>query len=251
MIRLLSTAEPYYRRDLAYTHQRGYAFHADACASGILALLEPVRERGGLVLELGCGSGALTRHLVEAGQCVVATDASSAMLELAREAVPGAKAIRPLTLPDDPLPQCDAIVSVGHVLSYLPDEASIERALVAAAEALRPGGIFAIDLLDLRYGDDLRPDETRGRVGEDWAVVARLSRPAASLYVREITTFVRQEDGSWRRDDERHENVLVDTSRVPALLAEHGVDARVADSFGDEELPLGLVAIVGRRDMQP
>jgi hypothetical protein len=136
---------------------------------------------------------------------------------------------------------------VGHVLSYLPGGASVERALAAAAEALRPEGVLAIDLLDLRYGDDLRPDETRGRVGEDWAVVTRLSRPVESLFVREITTFVRQQDGSWRRDDERHENVLVDTSRVPVLLGEHGVDAHVADSFGDEELPHGLVAIVGRR----
>jgi hypothetical protein len=78
-------------------------------------------------------------------------------------------------------------------------------------------------------------------------VVARLSRPAETLFVREITTFVRQEDGSWRRDDERHENVLVEASRVPVLLAEHGVEARVANSFGEEELPPGLVAIVGRR----
>ena len=32
---------------------------------------------GARVLELGCGSGTLTRHLVEAGHRVVATDASS------------------------------------------------------------------------------------------------------------------------------------------------------------------------------
>lgn len=36
---------------------------------------------------------------------------------------------------------------------------------------------------------------------------------------------VRNDDGSWRRDDESHENLLVDTSQVPGLLAEHGVDA--------------------------
>ncbi len=66
-------------------HHLGFGFHADACAPGILALLEPVRDRGGLVLELGCGSGLLTRHLIDAGHRVIATDASSAMLELARE----------------------------------------------------------------------------------------------------------------------------------------------------------------------
>ena len=236
----------YYRSDLALAHHRGYGFHADACAPGILTLLDPVRERGGLVLELGCGSGALTCHLVEAGHQVLATDASTAMLELARANVPQAE-VRQIVLPDDSLPECDAVVSVGHVLSYLPDEASIERALVAAARALRAGGVLAIDLLDLHYGDDLDGTETRSRIGEDWAVAVKLSRPEERLYVREITTFLRNEDGSWRRDDERHENTLVETTRIPALLAEHGLAARVAESFGTEELPHGLVAIVGNR----
>ena len=199
------------------------------------------------MLELGCGSGALTRHLVEAGHRVVATDASPAMLELAREAVAGAEEVRLLRLPDDPLPECDAVVSVGHVLSYLPNEAALEAALVAAAKALRPGGVLAIDLLDLSYGDELSGEETRGRVGDDWAVVSKLSRPHERLFVREITTFIRNDDGSWRRDDERHENVLVDTARIPAFLATHGLDVRIAKSFGEEKLPSGLVAVVGSR----
>jgi SAM-dependent methyltransferase len=243
----LAPMKTYYRPDLALAHHRGYGFHADACAPGILALLEPVRTRGGLVLELGCGSGALTRHLVDAGHRVVATDASPAMLDLAREAVPGVEELRLLTLPDDSLPACDAVVSVGHVFSYLPDEDAITAALAAAAKALRPSGILAIDLLDLRYGDDLDGPETRSRVGEDWAVAVKLSRPEERLYVREITAFIRNEDGSWRRDDERHENVLVDTARIPALLAKHGLDVRLAESFGEEELPAGLVALIGKR----
>ena len=50
MIRAVAS-EPYYRRDLALVHHLGFGFHAEACAPGILTLLEPVRERGGLVLE--------------------------------------------------------------------------------------------------------------------------------------------------------------------------------------------------------
>jgi SAM-dependent methyltransferase len=243
----VGATDPYYRRDLARVHHLGYGFHADACAPGILTLLEPVRARGGLVLELGCGSGLLTRHLVEAGHRVVATDASPAMLELARETVAGAESIEQLVLPDDSLPSCDAVVSVGHVLSYLPDEASVERALVAAATALRPEGVLAIDLCDLSWGEARRDEKSQGRVGDDWAIVARFSVPRPNLFIREMTTFLRDEDGAWRRDDERHENVLVDTSGVPALLARHGLDVRVSTSFGDETLPVGLVTIVGRR----
>jgi hypothetical protein len=160
----------------------------------------------------------------------------------------GAESVRRLALPDDPLPACDAIVSVGHVLSYLPDEVAVERALVAVAAALRPGGVLALDLCDLRWGEARRNDRSQGRVGEDWAVIARFSVPRPNLFVREITTFLRNEDGTWRRDDERHENVLLDTSALPGVLATHGVVAHVATSFGEEELPEGLVTIVGRKN---
>jgi SAM-dependent methyltransferase len=238
--------EPYYRRDLALIHHRGFGFHADACAPGILALLEPVRERGGLVLEVGCGSGLLTRYLLDAGHRVVATDASPAMLDLAPRTVAGAD-LRRLTLPDDPIPEADAIVGVGHALNYLPSAEAIERGLAAIGRALRPGGVLAIDLCDLEWGRERADAPPRGWVGDDWALVTEFSVPAPDRFVRQMATFVREPDGSWRRGDERHENVLIDTARVPALLAEVGVEAAVQEAFGGEELPAGLRAVVGRR----
>lgn len=243
----LDAAAPYYRRDLALVHHRGFGFHAEACAPGILALLQPVRERNGLVVELGCGSGLLTRHLFDAGHRVLATDASPAMLELAREVAGGAEDIRELVLPDDPISAADAIVSVGHVLNYLPSAAAIDRALVAIADALKPDGVLAIDLCDLEWGEARRDAPRRGWGGEDWAIVTEFSVPSPDRFVRQMSTFVRTEDGSWRRDDERHDNVLIDTARVPAILADHGLEASVASSFGSEELPVGLRAIVGHR----
>jgi SAM-dependent methyltransferase len=240
-------SEPYYRRDLALVHHLGFGFHADDCAPGVLALLEPVRERNGLVVELGCGSGLLTRYLVDAGHRVIATDASPAMLEIAHETAPDAEEIRRVTLPDDPIPEGDAIVSIGHVLSYLPDEASIERALVAAADALRPGGVFAIDLCDLSWTEGRADQHAMGWAQDTWAIVTETSVPAPDRYVRQMAIFTRNEDGTWRRDDERHDNVMVDTSTIPELLAAHGVEARVGISFGTEELPAGLHTIVGTK----
>jgi SAM-dependent methyltransferase len=243
----MTPTEPSYRRDLALVHHLGFGFHADACAPGIIALLAPVRARDGLVVELGCGSGLLTRYLVDAGLRVIATDASPAMLDLARSVVPDALDVRRVVLPDDEIPECDAIVSIGHTLSYLPDEAALNRALARAADAVLPGGVFAIDLLDVRYGEVRTEQPDMARLDDAWAIYTRYEVPAPDRFVRAITTFVRNDDGSWRRDDERHENVLVDTSRVPALLAEHGIDAEVRASFGTEKLPDGLTAIVGGR----
>lgn len=235
----------YYGPDLARVHHLGYDFQADRCAPGILELLELMR--GGLVLELGCGSGLLTRHLLDAGHRVIATDGSPAMVQLARDFAPEAEDTRVLVLPDDPLPPADAVVSVGHVLNYLPDERAIDRALVAAAAALRPGGLLAIDLCDIEYGTLRRDDPPHSEVSEDWALVTRFSLPSPNRFVREMTAFVRSENGSWRRDDERHANALIEISKVPELLGRNGVAATIEPSFGDETLPTGLFAAIGRR----
>lgn len=237
----------YYRPDLALVHHRGFADLAEAEAPGIVALLEPVRARGGLVLELGAGSGLLTRFLVDAGHRVVATDGSPAMLELARGHVPEADGIHRLELPDDPLPDADAVVSAGHLLNYLADEDAVERALAAIAGALRPGGVLALDVLDVEFGEARSGSPPTARVADDWAVISHTTVPAPTRLVREITTFVRAPDGSWRRDDERHVNVLLETARLPELLARHGVEARLVPTFGGPPLPAGLCALVGRK----
>ena len=211
-------------------------------------LLAPVRARNGLILELGCGTGLLTTELIAAGHRVIATDASLAMLEVARGLVgESAEEVRQLTLPDDPLPRADAIVAVGHPLSYLPDADAVSRALVAIAEALRPGGLLAMDLCDLEWGRARRDTPNFARSGADWAIITEFSVPAPDRFVRDITTFVPNPDGSWRRDTEHHENVLVDTAQIPALLSQHGVQATVGSSFGTETLPPGLRVITGHK----
>ena len=49
----------------------------------------------------------------------------------------------------------------------------------------------------------------------------------------------------YRRDDERHDNALVDTTLIPAWLADLGLeDVVVGTSFGGEQLPPGLMTVV-------
>jgi SAM-dependent methyltransferase len=237
----------YYRADLALIHHLGFGFHADDCAPGILELLGTVRDANGLVVELGCGSGLLTKYLVDAGHRVLATDASPAMLDIARAYAPGVAELRQVVLPDDPIPEADAIVSIGHVLSYLPDEAAIERALVAIAGALRPGGVVAIDLCDLAYAAARSEPATLAWKHDDCALITETFVPTPDRFVRQMATFMPNPDGSWRRDDERHDNVMIDITTVPPLLASHGVEAVVGRSFGDEQLPTGLHTIIGHK----
>jgi SAM-dependent methyltransferase len=241
----------YYGADLARIHHEGFGFHAHAVAAGVLALLEPVRQRGGLVLEIGCGSGLLTSHLVRAGYRVWATDASTAMVELARDHVPGAEAVEPLCLPDDPVPSADAIVSVGHALSYLDDEHQVHQAVAALAQALRPNGVIAFDICDVRYGAARREEPPKVWFAEDWVLITRTSVPEPRRFRRDMTMFVRSGRSSWRRTDELHDNVLINTTELLPVLKTQGVAAELRASFGNEVLPTGLQAVVGMKTGNP
>ena len=78
-------------------------------------------------------------------------------------------------------------------------------------------------------------------------MLAATSLPAPDRFVRDITTFTLGDDGCWRRDDERHHNVLIDTTQVPGLLAAEDITVTVGTAFGDEQLPPGLAVLIGRR----
>ena len=173
---------------------------------------------------------------------------------LARQTAPDAHSVLQVVLPDDPIPDADAIVGVGHVLNYLPDKASVDRALVAIAGALRQAACWrSISATSTGAKRGGRPGA--GRMGEDWAIVTEFSVPRPERFVRQIATFLRNADGSWRRDDERHDNVLIDTARIPGLLREawrrgvgrpvvQGASASPPVSTRSKE-PYGLKAAVG------
>jgi len=100
----------------------------EQCAPGVLEFLEPVRERDGLVLEFGCGSGLLTERLVDAGQPGRCYRRPRRRCWSSRANWFGDRAeeIRRLTLPDDPLPPADAIVGIAAP-AELPRGRTVDR----------------------------------------------------------------------------------------------------------------------------
>ena len=186
------------------------------------------------LVELGCGSGALTRYLLEAGHTVLATDAPPAMVDLAIQQVPQADP-QLLKLPDDPIPATDAVVALGHVFNYLTSESDIMRGLAAAATA---GRLFLTDMLDVSYGES-RPEPIEFyHEGAGWKLwtVNRLETP--TLVVREMTI-----ETDTRISHETHRNVLVDVAEMAATIREQGFSVRVTHSFGDESLPPGFLVL--------
>jgi SAM-dependent methyltransferase len=239
--------ERYYGAELARIHHEGFGLHAGLVAPFLIELLAPLEDSGGLVLEVGCGSGHLTAHLLAAGLRVLATDASEEMLAIARSHLGERAELAKLVLPDDEVPDCEAIVSTGHVLNYLPSREAILQALSGLVGALCPGGLLAVDLCDLEYGrarSDLVPALWEN---EDHYLVTEYERPREDLFVREMTIFKKDPSGAWHKSHERHENVLLETAELPDFLASLGMTAEVQAFFGTSPLPAGMVSLIGRK----
>ena len=72
----------FYGEDLVYIHDAGFTSLAELAADRLIEELHRL-SKGGLVVEIGCGSGVAAARLGAAGFDVVGIDASPAMLALA------------------------------------------------------------------------------------------------------------------------------------------------------------------------
>jgi ubiquinone/menaquinone biosynthesis C-methylase UbiE len=117
-----------------YDQSRGGPQRARAAATAIASLI----PRGGILVDVGGGTGIVSRQLADLGWSVIVADASTGMLQLARTRLPGtvvrASATR-LPLRNGSVEVVTAIWLL-HLLT--PDQA--DAVLAEAARVLRPGG---------------------------------------------------------------------------------------------------------------
>jgi trans-aconitate methyltransferase len=115
----------------AFVHRMG---------AGVVELLAP--QPGERILDLGCGTGPLTRAIADAGADVLGVDASPAMIEKARASYPNVRfevADATTMAFDRPF---DAIFSNAVLHWVKPPAAAIGRMFAA----LRPGGRLVLEM---------------------------------------------------------------------------------------------------------
>lgn len=240
---------PYYGEDVAYIHDAGHAEFALGTAPGILEVLRRSSIEGGLVVDLGCGTGLLARELLDAGYGVLGVDISEAMVEIARRRAPEAEFVVG-SLFDVGLPRCGAVTAVSEVLNYLFDvddaEPGLGRLFRRVYEALLPGGVFIFDVLG---PGQVPPGEKAQvfRVGDDWAVLAeREEDHGRGTMERRILSF-RQVGEHYRRDEEVHRVRLYETSVLSAELEQAGFSVSTGDAYGAFPLSAGHTVFVARK----
>lgn len=105
------------------------------------------------ILDLGCGSGLHAEKFAEAGYQVVGVDQSQTMLELAqmRRSKAGDAIRRRLSFQEGDIRlldlgrQVDAVSSLFHVMSYMPQNEDLKSAFLCARRHLNLGGLFIFD----------------------------------------------------------------------------------------------------------
>jgi len=134
--------------DLFYV-QKDYA----AESAYVAKLIGSVAPGARSLLDVGCGTGRHDVKLAEAGFQVHGIDRSADMLRQARHrleyAAPAVRDALHFTMADatcfDLGIAFDAVVSLFHVVSYLPDDVRLASALACVRRHLRPGAPFVFD----------------------------------------------------------------------------------------------------------
>ncbi len=98
------------------------------------------------IIDLGCGTGLLTRELATAGRQVVGVDPAPAMLSCARRQ-PGAERVHWVEgdASDLGVPEADLLLMTGNVSQVFLEDADWRAALAAVRAVLRPGGHLAFE----------------------------------------------------------------------------------------------------------
>jgi SAM-dependent methyltransferase len=236
-----------YESDLAYIHDSGFGGFARGSAPGLLSLLQENDITGGLVVDLGCGSGIWARALADLGYEVVGVDISPAMIELARQQVPEAQ-FHIQSFVEFPIPACRAVTALGEVFNYLFDPKNslrtLRRVCKGVFDALPPHGLLVFDVAAPGRCKGIRQRFTEG---DDWTCLVEMHQDVArQRLTRRIVSF-RKVGDTYRRNEESHTQQLYPGAKIAEMLRQIGFRVRLVRSYSGYPLPERVVGIVARK----
>ncbi len=192
-------------------------------------LFEHGEGTSGLVLDLACGTGSIALELDRLGMEVIAVDASSEMLNQAREKASEAGADILFLCQDmrelDLYGTIDMAVCGVDSLNYLTSVKDLEKCFSLVHNFLEPGGVFLFDMntkekFKTVYGNNSYVFEEDG-VFCVWQNDYNEKRGTCDFYV---TVFSEEEDGRYYREDECHREKCYSHRTVINLLKKCGFE---------------------------
>lgn len=203
----------------------------------------------GLVLDLGCGTGQMTRRFRDLGYDMIGADRSADMLEIAMEQEyrnPSqgiqenpAAAGRILYLNQDMRAfelygTVRAVISVCDCMNYVTDPKDLLQVFRLVNNYLDPGGIVLFDMnTPYKYRQIIGNATIAENREHESFIWENHFDPAAGINQYDVTFFIEEEEGWYRRYEEQHIQRAYETAEVEALLTRAGLAVReVLDAEG-------------------
>lgn len=209
--------------------------------SYLTGLLTEYGVRDGIVLELGCGTGRMTRLLAGDGYDMIGIDNSEEMLQIAGEAGTGKEGILYL-LQDmrefELYGTVRAVVSICDSMNYILEEEELLTVLRLVNNYLDPGGVFIFDMnTEYKYKELLGETTICENREEGSFIWENYYEEEEQMNQYDLTLFIKEENGLYRKYEETHFQRAYDISRVQELIEEAGMEFVTAyDAFTHDEV---------------
>jgi len=182
----------------------------DAWSRHYLSLIDDtLEERPVRAVECACGTGSLTVRFAKAGLSMVGVDLSASMLRRAEEKARkwGVNAafvrqdMKKLELPR----RVGVVFTTCDGVNYLTTPADVRAFFAAAYRQLLPGGALCFDCSSRHKLETMMGDAFFGEERDGLAILWQNSLNREShILTMDVTFFVREEDGRYRRFREQH-----------------------------------------------
>lgn len=213
-----------FMEDVPYEHWRDVIVHE----------LKEASIRDGLLLDMGCGTGTLTRMLASEGYDMIGVDCSQEMLMEAWDKGDGT----------DILYLCQdmrafelygtvrAVISTCDTMNYLLTPEDFIQTVRLVNNYLDPGGLFIFDLNTLYKFRELMGNTTIAESGEEASFIwDNFFDEETGRNEYDLTLFLRQENGLYERQVEVHEEQGYELEDVKGFLEAGGMEyVRVFDA---------------------
>ncbi len=203
-------------------------------------LVEKLKAFGiedGLVLDLGCGTGKMTRYLASRGYDMTGVDQSDEMLGIARsQPDAGILYLEQDMRSFELYGTMRAIVSCCDSLNYILDEADLLQVFRLVNNYLDPGGIFLFDMNTVHKFRDLLGEQTIAENRDDCSFIwDNYYYEEEMVNEYDLTIFVREDGGLFRKYHETHYEKAYTAETICRLLEEAGLKVEaVYDAYTDD-----------------
>jgi len=206
----------------------------------IIGLLKDYQIENGILLDLGCGTGSLTKLMARHGFDMIGIDNSEEMLEIAMEKKLESGLDILYLLQDmreiELYGTVRAVISICDSMNYIMDEEDLLKVFKLVNNYLDPKGIFIFDLNTKYKYEQILGERVIAENREDCSFIwENYYYGDEEVNEYDLTLFIKEEDNLYRRFQENHYQKVYEPDAVKKLLEKAGMELlAVYDAFTKE-----------------